>query len=291
MLLKNKGKKEKRKSPNMIRNMYGITLCSFFTVLFFICISPMLRGANYEFVERKLNEYNLLTNDVKVAIVKKEYNPKNKTLRIDYAFKSDSNSKALTNLNYKVENRYIKQEKNDVKTKVFRPSDDYLVVISTNVPEDFGVIASTVRPEYIHPELENDPNDLKEKGIKTYMKENRKMINQRLEVQSISVYEEEYIERTQDILYKEIKELEKKMKQKTLANKQLAKNNESLKTEMDFQTEDEKGTTENEMKANESTINTNKKEIETLKEDVKLKEKKIDLLDEKKKTVDKKKKI
>lgn len=289
MFLKNKEKKDKRKSPNVIRNMYGITLCSFFTVLFLICISPLFRGANYEFEERKLNEYQMLTNDVKVAIVKKEYNPKNKTLRIDYAFKSDSNnSKSLSNLDYKIENRYIKQETNDVKTKVFRPSDEYIVVISTNVPEDFGGIASTIQPKYIHPELENSPDDLKERKLKTYLKENKKMINTSLKVQSVAVYEEEYIEREQGILNKEMKKLEKKVKQKTSANKQLAKNNENLKGEMDFQTDEEKGTTENEMKANEATINTNKKEIETLKEDIKLKEKKIDLLDEKKKRVDKK---
>ncbi|MEK7019803.1 hypothetical protein [Bacillus sp. FSL R9-9410] len=289
MFLKNKERKDKRKSPNAIRNIYGITLCSFFVVLFFICISPLLRGANYEFEERKLNEYQLLTNDVKAAIVKKEYNPENKTLRIDYAFKSDSNnSKSLSNLDYKVENRYIKQETNDVKTKVIRPSDDYIVVISTNVPEDFGVIASTIKPEYIHPELENDPADLKEKGMKTYIKESPKMLNEKLKVQTITAYEEEYIERTQDILDKDIKELEKKIQLKTSANKQIATNNEKIKGEMDFQTEGEKGTTGNEMKANETTINTNKKEIETLKEEIKLKEKKIDLLDEKKKTVDKK---
>uniref|UniRef100_UPI003F4949E7 hypothetical protein n=1 Tax=Bacillus multifaciens TaxID=3068506 RepID=UPI003F4949E7 len=289
MFLKNKDKKDKRKSPNAIRNMYGMTLCSFFAVLFFICISPLLRGEHYEFEERKLDEYQLLTNDVKAAIVKKEYNPESKILRIDYAFKSDSNnSKSLSNLNYKVDNRYIKQKTNDVKTKVFRPSDDYLVVISSNVPEDFGVIASTIKPEYIHPELANDPNDLKERSMKTYITESTKMMNENLKLQSMTVYEEEYIERTQDILNKEIKELEKKVELKTSANKQLDKNNEKLKTEMDFQTEDEKGTTGNEIKANETAINTNKKEIETLKEEIKLKEKKIDLLDEKKKTVDKK---
>jgi len=288
MFLKKKEKKDKRKSPNQIRNIYGITLCSFFTVLFFICISPMMRGANYEFEERKLNEYQLLTNDVKVAIAKKEYNPQNKTLRIDYALKSDTNAKTLSNLDYKVKNRYIKQKTNDVKTKTFRPSDDYVVVISTNVPNDFGVISSTIQPEYIHPELENDPNDLKERGMKTYIKEGPNMLNEDLKEQSIAIYEEEYIEHTQDLLNKEIKSLEKKMKLKQTANKQLVTNNENLKGEMDFQTDDEIGTTENDMRANETTINTNKKEIEKLKEEIKLKEKKIDLLDEKKKTVDKK---
>ncbi|PFM62710.1 hypothetical protein COJ48_18365 [Bacillus cereus] len=289
MFLKNKEKKDKRKSPNKIRNIYGITLCSFFAVLFFICISPLLRGANYEFEERKLNEYQSLTNDVKAAIVKKEYNPENKTLRIDYAFKSESNnSKSLSNLKYKVENRYINQETNDVKTKVLYPSDDYVVVISTNIPDDYGVIASTIKPEYKHPELENDPDDLKDRGMKTYIKDSQKMINENLKVQSLTAYEEEYIERTQGILNKEIKELEKKVELKTEANKQLGKNNEKLKTEMDFQTDDEKGKTGNEMRANETTINANKKEIETLKEEIKLKEKKIDLLNEKKKTVDKK---
>lgn len=66
---------------------------------------------------------------------------------------------------------------------------------------------------------------------------------------------------------------------KTSPNEKLGKNNEKLKIEIEFQTEEEKGTIGNETTINK---NKNKKEIEMLKEDIKLKAKKINMLNEKK---------
>jgi hypothetical protein len=188
--------KEGRKPANAKRKAYLLTLGSFVTMFFVLCISPVLSGATYKFEEMKSGEYQSITPLVKLTVAKKEYNPANKTLRVDYELKSDNDPQILSNMKYKVENKYIKQKNNDVKTKVYRASDNYIVVISENVPEGFGVVSSIVKPEYIHPELQvdaNDANDIKDRSIKTYVLEKEKMINKDLKVESLDYYEKEYL--------------------------------------------------------------------------------------------------
>ncbi|MFI2801027.1 hypothetical protein ACH2G3_24605 [Bacillus cereus] len=277
--------KQGRKPANTKRKAYLFTLGSFVTMFFVLCISPVFSGATYKFEEMKIGDYQSLSSTVKISVAKKEYNPDNQTLRIDYELRADNDSQILSNMKYKVENKYIKQKDNDVKTKVFRASDNYIVVISENVPEEFGVISSVVKPEYIHPELQNDVDDLKERSMKMYVLENEKMINRELKKESKDFYEREYLAFSQQALKKEIKEIEKKMEDKASAMKQLKIKNEQLTKEMEYQTEGEKVKTKNTINSNESTINNHQKEIDVLKEDIKMKEKKIQLLSEKKKTI------
>jgi hypothetical protein len=191
-------------------------------------------------------------------------------------------------MKYKVENKYIKQKNNDVKTKVYRASDNYIVVISENVPEGFGVVSSIVKPEYIHPELQvdaNDANDIKDRSIKTYVLEKEKMINKDLKVESLDYYEKEYLGFSQNGIGKEIKDMKQKIEDKDFAIKQLKIKNDKLTNEMNFQTESEKPKTQNIINSNILAINKHEKDINELKEEIKMKEKKIKLLNEKKKTV------
>ncbi|EJQ43596.1 hypothetical protein IEQ_04924 [Bacillus cereus BAG6X1-2] len=80
-------------------------------------------------------------------------------------------------MKYKVENKYIKQKENEVK-KIYRASDNYIVVISENIPEEFGVVSATVKPE-----LQSDADD-----IKTYILEKKKLINKDLKEESQDFY-------------------------------------------------------------------------------------------------------
>ncbi|AWC30972.1 hypothetical protein R6231_14215 [Bacillus cytotoxicus] len=285
MRLKFFGSKEGRKPANTKRKAYLLTLGSFVTMFFVLCISPVFSGATYKFEEMKPGEYQSITPLVKLSVAKKEYNPVNKILRIDYALKSDNDPQILSNMKYKVENKYIKQKDNDVKTKVYRASDNYIVVISENVPEGFGVVSSVVKPEYIHPELQVNANDLKDRSFKTYVLEKEKMINKDLKEESKDFYEVEYLAFSQKEIAKEIKDMEQKIAEKNSAIKQLNIKNEKLTKEMNFQTEVEKTKTQNIINSNTSIINKHQKDINDLKEEIKMKEKKIKLLNEKKKTV------
>lgn len=277
--------KEGRKSANAKRKAYLLTLGSFVTMFFALCISPVFSGATYRFEEMKPGEYQSITPLVKMTIVKKEYNPANKTLRIDYELKSDNDPQILSNMKYKVENKYIKQKDNDVKTKIYRANDNYIVVISENIPEGFGVVLSTIKPEYIHPELQTDANDLKDRSIKTYVLESNKIINKDLKVESKEFYEKDYLVFSQKELGKEIKDIKQKIENKGFAIEQLKIKNDKLTKEMNFQTEAEKMKTQNIINSNISAINRNEKDINELKEEIKIKEQKIKLLNEKKKTV------
>ncbi|HFJ9306749.1 TPA: hypothetical protein ACGW6R_004304 [Bacillus cereus] len=277
--------KEGRKAANSKRKAYLLTLGSFVTMFFVLCISPVFSGATYRFEEMKPGEYQSITPLVRMSIAKKEYNPANKTLRIDYELKADNDPQILSNMKYKVENKYIKQKDNDVKTKIYRANDNYIVVISENVPEGFGVVLSTIKPEYIHPELQTDANDLKDRSVNTYVLESNKIINKDLKVESKEFYEKDYLGFSQKELGKEIKDIKQKIENKGFAIEQLKIKNDKLTKEMNFQTEAEKMKTQNIINSNISTINKHEKEINELKEDIKMKEQKIKLLNEKKKTV------
>ncbi|MCU4771063.1 MULTISPECIES: hypothetical protein [Bacillus cereus group] len=277
--------KEGRKAANSKRKAYLLTLGSFVTMFFVLCISPVFSGATYRFEEMKPGEYQSITPLVRMSIAKKEYNPANKTLRIDYELKADNDPQILSNMKYKVENKYIKQKDNDVKTKIYRANDNYIVVISENVPEGFGVVLSTIKPEYIHPELQTDANDLKDRSVNTYILESNKIINKDLKVESKEFYEKDYLGFSQKELGKEIKDIKQQIENKGFAIEQLKIKNDKLTKEMNFQTEAEKMKTQNIINSNISAINKHEKEVNELKEDIKMKEQKIKLLNEKKKTV------
>ncbi|MEC3226124.1 hypothetical protein P9027_29850 [Bacillus thuringiensis] len=285
MRLKFLGNKEGRKPANTKRKAYLLTLGSFVAMFFALCISPVFSGATYKFEEMKPGEYQSITPLVKMSIAKKEYNPVNKTLRIDYELKSDNDPQILSNMKYKVENKYIKQKDNDVKTKIYRANDNYIVVISENIPEGFGVVLSTIKPEYIHPELQTDAEDLKDRSSKTYILESNKIVNKDLKVESKEFYEKDYLVFSQKELGKEIKDIKQKIENKDFAIEQLKIKNDKLTKEMNFQTEAEKLKTQNIINSNISSINRNEKDINELKEEIKMKEQKIKLLNEKKKTV------
>lgn len=285
MHLKFWGNKEGRKPANAKRKAYLLTLGSFVTMFFVLCISPVFSGATYKFEEMKPGEYQSITPLVKLSVARKEYNPVNKTLRIDYELKSDNDPQILSNMKYKVENKYIKQKDNDVKTKVFRANDNYIVVISENIPEGFGVVSSTVKPEYIHPEIQNDAEDLKDRNLKTYVLEKEKIINKDLKVESKDFYEKDYLAFSQKGLGTEIKDMKQKIEDKDFAIEQLKIKNDKLTKEMNFQTEAEKTKTQNIINSNITAINRHEKEINELKEEIKMKEKKIELLNAKKKIV------
>ncbi|WP_144609035.1 hypothetical protein [Bacillus cereus] len=285
MRLKFGAEKEGRKPANTKRRAYMLTLGSFVAMFFVLCISPAFSGATYKFEEMKIGEYQSLSTMVKISVVKKEYNPTNKTLRIDYELKSDNDPQILSNMKYKVENKYIKQKENDVKTKIYRASDNYIVVISKNIPEDFGVVSSIVKPEYIHPELQSDADDIKDRSLKTYILEKEKLINKDLKEESQVFYEKEYLAFSQKSIREEIKEMQQKIHDKETAIKQLKIKNDKLTKEMEYQTEDEKLKTKNTMNSNESKIKNHQKEMDGFKEEIKMKEKKIELLNEKKKVI------
>ncbi|KIO69900.1 hypothetical protein B4065_1358 [Caldibacillus thermoamylovorans] len=53
----------------------------------FIFISPAIIGKSYPYKETVLNEYESLSNTTEIALVKKQYNPNKKIMRLDFAIR------------------------------------------------------------------------------------------------------------------------------------------------------------------------------------------------------------
>ncbi|WP_309411810.1 hypothetical protein [Bacillus cereus] len=89
------------------------------------------------------------------------------------------------------------------------------------IKTDIGVVSSTVKPEYIHPELQSDADDIKDRSLKTYILEKEKLINNVLKKELQDFYEKEYLAFSQKSIRKEIKEMQQKIDDKVSAIKQL----------------------------------------------------------------------
>lgn len=268
-----------------LSKVYLSTLGAFILGFFIIFISPIFTGRSYSYEETVMNEYETLGNSVRIALVKKEYNPEKKLMRLDFnLLEENSFNSLLSNIDYDVSSRHIKNSKEPLDVKKIRVNDNYLVVIINNIPEHFSVVSTTISPKYIHPELqEND--DLNDKKIKIYVNESDKIINKNLKVGTKKDYEKEYIVFRQQSLKEKIKSNEDKINTKKLAISELDILIKDLEIDQQYQTEEEKFETNTEINSHKSNIIKYENEIEKLNIENDEMREKIKLLEEKKENI------
>lgn len=275
----------KRKKFNVsLSKLYLSTLGAFIAVFFIIFISPTFTGSAYSYEETIMNEYKTIGSSVQISLVKKAYNPEKKIMRLDFSLEGNSSSSSISNIDYEVSSRYIKNSKEPLDVKKIRVNDNYLVVIINNVPEHFSVVSTTISPKYIHPELQ-EINDLKDKKIKIYVNESDKIIDENLKNGTKKDYEKEYIVFRQQLLKEKIKLNEDKINTKELAISELDMLIKDLEVEQQFQTEEEKFETNTEINSHKSAIIQHKNEIEKLNDENEELKEKIQLLEEKKENI------
>lgn len=259
--------------------LYLFTLVFFILCFMFIFISPAIIGKSYPYKETVLNEYESLSNTTEIALVKKQYNPNKKIMRLDFAIRETSTSSSLPNIEYEVNSQYITDRK-PLNSKIIRVNNNYVVVIIKEIPEGFNVLSTTLIPNYIHPELE-ETNDLEDKSFKVYVKETDKIKNPLLKIQTDGEYQDEYISFQQNLLKKDIEKKEKQISNKKLGIKELQRTVSELEGELEYQTESEKLKTNNVINSHQTDITQYEDEIELLQKEIGELEEKINLLEEK----------
>ncbi|AVD54440.1 hypothetical protein CKF96_03705 (plasmid) [Priestia filamentosa] len=263
--------------------LYLTTLGIFIISFGFIFISPSIIGSSYSYENTPIDEYQTLSNNVQIALVKKEFNPENGIMRLDYSLKESSTNSSLSNIQYDISNQDIKNRESQ-KSEVIRVNDNYLVVIVKDLPKDFGVLSSTINPSYIHPEIQSS-NDLENRSLKIYINEDEKIVNKNLENKSSSEYQSEYITFQQESLREEIVLKNKEIEAIHIKNKELKELISDLETDINFQTDEEKLETKSAINAQLTSINQHEKEMKEIEDEIENIREKIVLLDEKKKTI------
>ncbi|RBP59332.1 hypothetical protein DES36_11957 [Alkalibaculum bacchi] len=257
----------------------GIFIFGFLTIF----ISPAFTGKSYSYEEVLLNEYQTLSNNIQIALTKKEYNPEKEIMRLDFSMKEISSNSSLSNITYEISSSYI-ESREPLSIESVRVNDNYIIAIIKNVPEDFSILSVTIVPKYIHPDIEKN-DDLKDRSIKMYVNESDKIINTDIKIEDKEYYEKEYILFQQESIKKQIKANKEKIQTQKLAISELKKSISNIEDDLVYQTEEELVESTTQINTHVSNINQYQKEIETLQNENMQLEEKIKLLDEKMRSI------
>ncbi len=274
---------KKRKTKMGLAKLYLGSFSVFILGFLFIFVSPIFSGGSYSYPEASLNEYQTLNNNLTIALVKKEINPVDNLMRLDFSIEETSIDSSLSNVKYEVKSQYI-NGKEPLEVTINKVSDNYLTVIIKGIPKDFTVLSTTVSPRYIHPELQNS-DDLAERDVKFYINENDKIINTKLAIASEMDYRKEYIRFQQDSLKEDISENEKEIETHKLSIKETKNQIIELETEMVYQTTEEKFQTSNNINGYKTSIQQHETEIELRNKNIEELNERINLLEEKRKSI------
>ncbi|MGG0741665.1 hypothetical protein, partial [Niallia taxi] len=235
---------------------------------------------SYSYEEAEVNEHYLINNGVELALIKKEYNPKKKFMRLNFSIETSNSNSNLFNIQYQISSQYIKDRKpfNEEVTKV---NDNYFGAIIKGIPKGYSVLSTTIKLEYIHPELE-DSDDLNDRKVKIYVNENSNIENKELKKGTEKLYQLEYISYQQEEIKQQIADSKKEITKNELAIKEVNKTIWNLENEMSNQTESEKFETLKE-------VNSKKTKLQQLEEKIDLSNQNMEELNENMKLLKEKK--
>lgn len=258
---------------------YGV-LAFFFLLYLFIFSIGFNTSQKYKFVEAAIGQ-EIPFGQGNFQVVKREYNPKENLIRVDYWFYSESSYMDLGNINLEMKTIGKNDLENFLKTKVVRVDDNYYVTYIKGVEENFGAVKQFIYPSYIQL-LKNKPDELKEMEFVIYTKEESAKINSSLTFETdpkklVSVSTNYQI----DLLLKQIKELEQVIEDNKASIKLVKKSISKLKEDLDYVIGDDLAREKSKIQSKESEILMFKKENDDSKEQIKLYESKIELLKEK----------
>lgn len=258
---------------------YGV-LAFFFLLYLFIFSIGFNTSQKYKFVEAAIGQ-EIPFGQGNFQVVKREYNPKENLIRVDYWFYSESSYMDLGNINLEMKTIGKNDLENFLKTKVIRVDDNYYVTYIKGVEENFGAVKQFIYPSYIQL-LKNKPDELKEMEFVIYTKEESAEINSSLTFETdpkklVSVSTNYQI----NLLLKQIKELEQVIEDNKASIKLVKKSISKLKEDLDYVIGDDLAREKSKIQSKESEILMFKKENDDSKEQIKLYESKIELLKEK----------
>ena len=258
---------------------FGVFILGFM----FIFASPLVFGGSYSYPEAALNQHQTINNNISIALVTKEINPSKNLLRLDYSIRETGSGASLSNVEYQVKSQYIKG-KEPLDVTVHKVSDTYLIILVKGMPEDFGVISTTIAPRYIHPELQNT-EDLTDREVKFYINESAEIVNHDLAESTEMEYKKEHISYQQNLLKEEIEQQEKSIETSKLSIKEVNNQIEVLENEMIYQTSEEKFETTNSINGYKTAITQHEKDIDESNKSIEELQERIQLLEEKRKSV------
>lgn len=279
----NNHKKEKiykRKNPNIKRRSYLIVISSFLIATFLLIIGAKVTYPHIQLDEMEEGATEIVGNGIEVIEQKKEYNPTNQLLRVDYEFTSSSSSVDFKNITFDFTNHYLSDKEIALKPLTYQVSDTYIVTLTENVPPDYEAISTIITPSFKYKELASNPSGLDEISAKYYLLQENIPENLLLKKETIDEYSDEYTTFKIEEIKSETKVLQEEIDSKNEAIKQLNIQISEYEEQIQYQYGDDVTETNRLINKDISIITAKETEVATIQEQITANNKKIELLEQ-----------
>ena len=118
------------------QSLYLTTFSIFILTFGFIFVSPVFLGKSYSYENTEMGVYQTVTNNVKIALVSKEFNPNSHLMRLDYLIEDTGFNTSMSNIKFEMLVQDIETRK-EHNIEIIRVSDSYLVVLIKGIEQGF----------------------------------------------------------------------------------------------------------------------------------------------------------
>lgn len=275
----------KRKNSNTKRRNYLIIISSFLIATLIIITGAKVSSPHIELDEMEEGTKVVVGNGIQVTEQKKEYNPTNQLLRVDYEFTSSSSNIDFKNISFDFTNHYLSDKEVVLKPLTYQVSDTYIVTLTENIPPDYQAISTIITPSFKYNELVSNPSSLDDVSNKFYLLQENIPENLLLEKETIDTYSDEYTTFKIEEIESEIDTLQQEITSKNEAIQQLNIQIEEYKEQLQYQYGDDAEETNRLINKDVTLITTKETEIATIQEQIVSNNKRIELLEQSRQAV------
>ncbi|WP_208423011.1 hypothetical protein [Latilactobacillus fragifolii] len=206
------------------------------------------------------------------TLVKRDYNPQTKCLKIAYALENDLDNQSqeanqtttttdaietLSNIKYRTNVLSITDPGHPLKHTTVKVKDDFIELVVDQVPDDFKLIKVQIAPEAINTKL--DTSALKTDAIYTlYILQKDFKTTHATQMNTKAIQTNDYLSYKSSVLNTKIKKLETQNAGYNLDIKQKQKLIKTIKSDMQYDTSDQKETHESQINGYNNTIDQDK---------------------------------
>jgi len=273
-------KQKKERDGDYLEKRYLMILGGFVLVLLVILLLGGFMGQNFNFADAGLDQFQPMGGNLHVAMVRREYNPEQELMRLDFLLEDAMSTTRLSNLEFETEVRYISGTR-PLSIETIQVNDHFVVMYIENLPQNFGVLSVTLTPHLIHPELHGSFN-LSGAGIRMYVNEADELLNLGLMRSADVDHQRDHISVEKRFLRAEISEKEEAIYQHEFSISFLQDAIDRLQSEMQYMTRSEQEIAYQTITGHEASIANHERNISDLSSEVEELQERIVLLEQRK---------
>ena len=276
-------KKRDKHDGDYLGNRYLAVLSGFVLLFLIMLMLPHFMGRNFNFPDAGLDQFQPMGGNLHIAMVRREYDPEQELMRLDFLIEDTMSATRLPNLEFEIEARYISGTR-QLGLVEARVNDHFIVLYIEYLPRNFGVLSVSLTPYLLHPELHGGSN-LAGSGVRMYVNETPELLHYGLVPRTIDDHRRDHIDVEERFLQTEITEKEEEIRQHDFAVSFLQDAISTLQNEMQYMTRSERETAYLTVTGHEAAIANHERNTAELRDEVAELQERIELLEQRRQSI------